>query len=1140
MAAAAFLGAAVLTTAGAAPVRAAVVAYFAYAGGAATAPTACPATTVVSSECSLAEALALVPTGGTVLLATPGSSAAYFGNFALQTAGTSPSAQVTIAPATGVSNPTIDGDASATVSCPTKSCTGPALTIAAGVYVTLRSLTIQDANNTTGNSGGCIADSGILNLLSATVTNCQAYNGGGVAVESGASLTTSRSTFSNDVARSYGGAIDNAQGGTGSISVITSQFNSDSAKYHGGAIESGVAGGTGTAKVVNSVFANNTSQHGGAIDNGDGGTGTLNVSGTTFSDNNGTIHGGAIDNGDGNAGKGILNVTSSTFTGNSSPHGGAIDNAEAYGTGSLSVRTSTFTGNSTTAQGAALESGDFHGIANATVQSSTLSANVGNATIDAASGLFQIAGSIVAGSQAANCQGRIFDLGYNLEDDTAATCGFSARMHDIVGVNPQLGTLASNGGPTQTMAPAVTSPLISFEPRPAKVLTSTGSTLYLCPSTDQTGQNASEAYGCSIGAVDPQNSVPVVTSMGPAMGPAGGGNTITLRGGNFVAGDTVQFGTASATSVSVVSATQLQVTVPAFAGPDGSGPESVTVTSPSGLASPPRDSAIYEYLPNDWSAYLGGPQHISYNPSALSINLGTINNLLPIWQWAPPKSPNVGSQADFASPITYGGVIYVGLADGEMYAISESTHKILWSQFLGFQVSTTCTGNAGITATATVAVDPATGSPTVYVNAPDGYLYALDAATGNVVWKSVVGIPSTTQNDYYAWSSPTVANGKVYVGISSRCDNPLVPAGILAFDQSSGTQLAYWDSQPAGVAGGSIWSSVAVLPNGDVVATTGNSAGTNQIANAESIVDLNGTTLSLIDAWQVPKSQQIYDSDFGGSPTIFTAYPAGVPTTMIGACNKDGIYYAFRASDLRAGPVWETQMGAAAGSGAAGGGQCDAAAIWNGRQLIEGGGSPTTIGGISYNGSVQALNPSTGKVVWQTGLPGYVIGTPSADGGGIIAAPVYYAPSGGSGVYLLSASTGAILKFISTEPAGDFAQPVFDGSNLIVGNLDSLPVTVYAVTKPGQSSPIAVSPATVQPGTTVTITISGASNLTSPANVVVSGSAVRVVSVAITSSTTASVQVVVYSSAQAGAALNVTLVEPNLTAYSCTACLTVG
>ena len=1116
--------------------------FYAYAGGKATSPASCPQASAASSECTLAQALKLVAAGGSVLLATAGAAGSYYGNYTVATGGTSATSPVTITPASGVAAPVLDGDYSAGVACPTSSCAGPLLTVTAGVTVRVSSVTLRDANNTRSNSGGCIDDLGSLGLTGVMLTGCHATYGGGAAIGSGASATVADSTFSGDTARSYGGAIQVANGAAGTLAVSGSAFSSDTAAYGGGAIENGFKAGSGTVTISTSTFSADTSKHGGAIDNGDTGTGTLTVSDSTLSGNNGSTHGGAVDNGDGTGGTGNLTVTGSTFAQNTAAEGGAIDNAQSYAAGTLTVRTSTFVGNSATGQGSAVDNGNYHGVSSAVITNSTIDGNTGNAAIDGANGSLQIAASIVAASSAANCVGKITDLGYNVEDDAAASCGFSARQDDLVGLDLQLSALAANGGPTQTMEPSTASPVLNQIPNPADAFVGPSyQAQQVCPVADQAGNPAAdEAYGCSVGAVDPANQRPVVTSVSSDFGPEAGGGAVTVQGGNFAAGATVTFGSVQATNVAVVSATEITVTSPAFTGPDGGSTVAVTVTNPGGPGSPSEPADLYRYYAADWSAYLGGASHDSFNPGATSITPATAPNLAPIWQWPPPKSPNSGSQADFASPVVANGVVYVGLANGEMDAISETTHKIIWSQFLGFVTSTTCTGTAGITGTATVADDPVTGAPTVYVNAPDGYLYAIDAATGNVDWKSVVGIPSTTANDYYAWSSPTVANGKVYIGISSRCDNPLVPGGVLSFDQGSGAPVATWHTLAAGTLGGSVWSSVAVLPDGNVAVSTGNSGSTTQGLYAESVAILDGATLKPLDAWQIPKAEQIFDSDFGGSPTVFTAAPAGVTTTMVGACNKNGHYYAFRANDLHAGPVWTYQMGVAAGTGAAGGGQCDAAAIWDGSELILGGGSPTTINGVSYQGSIQAVDPSTGQPIWQTGLPGYVIGTPSLDGAGVIAAPVYYATNGASGVYLLSASTGAILQDLTTAPAGAFAQPVFDGGDLLVGDLDSLPLEEYAVTTPGQSSPISVSPATVTHGTTATIMITGASNLTAPATVIVGGTVARVTSVTITSSTSATVQMAVSGNAPVGDQFDVTLVEPNLTSYSCSSCLTIA
>ena len=114
----------------------------------------------------------------------------------------------------------------------------------------------------------------------------------------------------------------------------------------------------------------------------------------------------------------------------------------------------------------------------------------------------------------------------------------------------------------------------------------------------------------------------------------------------------------------------------------------------------------------------------------------------------------------------------------------------------------------------------------------------------------------------------------------------------------------------------------------------------------------------------VPKSQKVSDSDFGGSPTLFTATIGGAATPMVGACNKNGIYYAWQEDDLAGGPVWQDHVGVAYANTNS---ECDAAAIWTGSGLyIAGNGA--TIGGTTYPGELQQVNPATGAYIWRTGL----------------------------------------------------------------------------------------------------------------------------------------------------------------------------
>ena len=1120
---------------------------YAYAAGAAGSSN-CARTAQRSRQCGLAQALARVKPGGSVLLATSGKAGTYYGNFVIGTRHTSAAKPVTIKPAPGVRNPVINSDAAGKVRCPSKSCHGPVVTVKAGVHANLRSLTITGGRNVDRHGGGGIDDLGVVNLTGVTITNCTAEVGGGVVVAKGARLSVVHSVLSNDTSAFFGGAIDTGSiiaqvAGSGRLTVKDSVFTGDHSQ-RGGAIDNG-NGGTGTATITRSTFSRDSaSDHGGAIDNADSGRGTLTVTDSTFSHDRAKF-GGAIDNADSD-GKGTLTITSSTFSSDSAVHGGAIDNGER-GNGTVTVRTSTFHADRASAQGSAFDTGDAGGFGNVVILDSTIEGNLGKAAISRISGSVQIAGSILAGTQA-SCSRPITDAGYNLVDNRRSNCDFVIET-DLIGNNPKLRSLARAGGPTATMVPTSASPVLERIPNPAVAQINPGNrAVRLCPQADQRGRRGGEAVGCAIGSVDPATDIPVVTSLGSSLGPAKGGGTVVIRGGNFAARATVKFGAMRSAHVTVVSRTKIKATIPALPTSNSSLTVRVTVRNPNGKVSPYRAGAIYGYYTPDWSAYLGGANHSSYNPAATSISSASMPNLQPIWQWHPPASlPNstpTGTTTFDASPIAYKGVIYEGLEDGYFEAISETTGQPVWPNpvFLGIETGTSCgTAAFGIISTATVATDPVTGKAIIYVNSPDGHLYALDAATGSVVWKAVVGIPSKTLEDFYAWGSPTVANGKVYIGIASNCDVPLVKAGVLSFNQHTGKKIAYWDSLPPTVVGASVWSSVVVLPNGDVAATTGNAQNDHNIPDSESINVLNGDTLKLLGTWEAPQKQAFGDSDFGASPTVFTAYPHGVATTMVGACNKDGVYYALRANDMAAGPLWTRRMGIPTSGDASN--ECDAAAIWNGKYLIEGGGSQVTIGGVSYEGSVQALNPTTGKPVWQTGLTGWIVGSPSEDGAGVIAAPVLYSPIGVSGVYLLSAATGRILKFINTEPQGMFAQPVWDGKYLLVGDDSAAqPLTAYAVTHSTQTAPLGVSPSNVNKATNVqlTLTATGGAGFTSTPNVVISSSGVVVQSVQVDNPTTLQVTVRVLNDAVSSVPLDVTATLPDLTSYSCTGCLAVN
>ena len=194
--------------------------------------------------------------------------------------------------------------------------------------------------------------------------------------------------------------------------------------------------------------------------------------------------------------------------------------AVASSTRVLTVSASTLSGNtvtSTTGQGG----GVFDG-ADLLITSSTVAdnrASEGGGLIDGG-GSATVAATIIADSTSGDCSGSITDDGYNLADDE--TCGFTAANNSQSGVDPELGPLQNNGGPTETQAPGPDSPALDQIP----MFTLEGG-VQLCPQNDKEGSRPSPAISCDIGAVEPVLPL-AITSSGNATATTGAPFSFTV------------------------------------------------------------------------------------------------------------------------------------------------------------------------------------------------------------------------------------------------------------------------------------------------------------------------------------------------------------------------------------------------------------------------------------------------------------------------------------------------------------------------------------------------------------------------------------------------------------------------------------
>jgi hypothetical protein len=280
------------------------------------------------------------------------------------------------------------------------------------------------------------------------------------------------------------------------------------------------------------------------------------------------------------------------------------------------------------------------------------------------------------------------------------------------------------------------------------------------------------------------------------------------------------------------------------------------------------------------------------------------------------------------------------------------------------------------------------------------------------------------------------------VGVAAGCDNSFIRGGVEELAQHTGRLLHTWYSVPAGSIAGSVWSTPAVSPSGsDVWVSTGNECDPkidpcptgNKIGHALSIVHLSGS-LKLLQAWRAPGTAG-QDWDFGSSPTLFGGTGG---QSDVGACNKNGVYYALGANPLSSSPLWALRVGVPASmTGPVN--WCNSSSVWDaaaGMMYI--GANNTTIGGVKYGGSISEVNPATGSYVWHTGLSCAVEGTPSLDSAGVLGVGTYSCPgSGHPGAYLINASTGAVLTSLPVRPSMVFGQLVFADDTLFVATESS-------------------------------------------------------------------------------------------------------
>ena len=406
-----------------------------------------------------------------------------------------------------------------------------------------------------------------------------------------------------------------------------------------------------------------------------------------------------------------------------------------------------------------------------------------------------------------------------------------------------------------------------------------------------------------------------------------------------------------------------------------------------------------------------------------------------------------------ATPVV-GGVVYFPDFAGNLYALNATTGAPVWSH----QISD-YNGVAGSYSRTSPAVNgnvlylgDQTPNTLVWPTGQGAHMMAVNAQTGQAIWRTTVD----THPASIITSSPVVYNNIVYVGVSSNEEAvaAVIPGyqcctfrgSLVALNATTGQILWKTYTVPDGYSGGAVWGSNPVVDpvRNSLYVGTGNNynvpdsisstclsstnvscIASNDYVDSVLALDLGtgavkwATLAQGLDFWNVAclfgssvcPQPEGPDYDFGSAPNLITFVNNGPPRQILGVGQKSGIYWAFDPDNGKV--LWRTQVGP---GGVLGGIEWGSASDGKRIYVAEANASRlsyTLANGQTVNGgSWAALDPATGKILWQTADPASAMDT----GPVTVANGVVYAgstdPQGH--VYALNAATGQILWSFAT------------------------------------------------------------------------------------------------------------------------------
>jgi outer membrane protein assembly factor BamB len=346
-------------------------------------------------------------------------------------------------------------------------------------------------------------------------------------------------------------------------------------------------------------------------------------------------------------------------------------------------------------------------------------------------------------------------------------------------------------------------------------------------------------------------------------------------------------------------------------------------------------------VPHGWPSH--GYNHANHRASAQegTLNPGNAGQLVVKWDLDLQALEGPGLHAVTSTPTVGNGLVYVTAWNGNIYAVRPSNGTIKWKYdtadtFIGLQSSATLTADGRLV-----------------VGDSTSHVYCLDARTGALLWQTTVGDPA---GDHF-WSSPVVANNRVFVGIASHTDVPCVQGRLVALDLETGAPLWTLETVPDRICRND--TAITCDEDADCSGVGGSCiAGIGGGVTATVAVDATGETvyMNTVGCYTFPS--------IGDSDSIFRIQAATgevdwktrvQPPEQFGFCSND--------SSIDCGT-----------NAVCGAGTCTTKSFYhdfgflNGPLIVEAddglGGTRTLVVSGSKDGSLYALDPANGSPVW--------------------------------------------------------------------------------------------------------------------------------------------------------------------------------